>query len=249
MTAMWWAGLIWAIACGWASSSYASSFIFRLPRKEYPFGRRPYCDECNALLQPKDLFPVFSYWLTGGKCRYCGCHIPLSYYLLELFLPLIFIVAYIQWGFGDVFILSVFGFSTLMVVVMHAYESGYYSSMVMLALAITGALLQTMLNGNITSCLISAFICFLVTVGWYRFDSKTSGEIDLRSLPPYTWMAGVMGCWLPLAHAFAGLILWMTAIALLKDIWKAKHPATVTAACYAAVLTLLVFYSLQQGHL
>ena len=40
---------------------------------------RSVCDNCNHKLGILDLFPVFSYLILGGKCRYCGNKVSKKY--------------------------------------------------------------------------------------------------------------------------------------------------------------------------
>lgn len=47
-------------------------------------GGRSYCPKCRHQLAWYDLFPVFSYIILWGKCRYCGKKISLSYPLTEV---------------------------------------------------------------------------------------------------------------------------------------------------------------------
>ncbi|MCL4366057.1 prepilin peptidase [Patescibacteria group bacterium] len=48
------------------------------------FGGRSYCPMCKHKLAWYDLFPIFSYILLGGKCRYCHKKIGIEYVLVEI---------------------------------------------------------------------------------------------------------------------------------------------------------------------
>lgn len=48
------------------------------------FWGRSYCTSCKKQLKWYDLFPVFSYLFSRGKCRYCHKKIPLECLLIEL---------------------------------------------------------------------------------------------------------------------------------------------------------------------
>ena len=229
-------GIIWALFFGWAASSYASAFIFRLPRKEYPFGRKPYCDSCNALLQPKDLAPIFSFLLTDGKCRYCGSGVPISYYLIELIYPLCFLQLYLSYGFGDVFLLMAVALSALVVLVMAAYEAEYYSPLTLIVVAVMGLLIQTLTTATVTTALIGGFTCFLGAAFWYRFIEKIKGEMDLRTLPPYVWMALALGCWLPLPQALLAIVVWIVLRKMIALFFAPKSQLFTTTAAYALSL-------------
>lgn len=63
--------------------SFVKATADRLIRGQ-AIGGRSYCERCKHTLKWYDLFPVFSYLLLSGKCRYCKKKIPLSNLLAEL---------------------------------------------------------------------------------------------------------------------------------------------------------------------
>ncbi len=64
--------------------SFFTLAVYRIPRKEDIFIKHSYCPNCNHKLGFFDLFPVFSYILLRGKCRYCNNKIRPRYLILEL---------------------------------------------------------------------------------------------------------------------------------------------------------------------
>jgi prepilin signal peptidase PulO-like enzyme (type II secretory pathway) len=59
---------------------------------------RSMCSHCHHPLAPKDLVPLFSWLWLRGKCRYCKHRIEDSP-LIELFLPVLFVVSYLCWPY------------------------------------------------------------------------------------------------------------------------------------------------------
>lgn len=57
---------------------------------------RSMCEHCKHELAPKDLVPFFSWLYLGGKCRYCKKPIG-DNPLVELLLPIVFVVSYLFW--------------------------------------------------------------------------------------------------------------------------------------------------------
>lgn len=49
------------------------------------FWGRSYCESCKHKLSWYDLFPLFSYFSTKGKCRYCKKNLSYEYPLVEFF--------------------------------------------------------------------------------------------------------------------------------------------------------------------
>ena len=58
---------------------------------------RSMCPHCKHELVPKDLIPVLSWLVLGGKCRYCSKPISIQYPLVEVALALLFVVSYLYW--------------------------------------------------------------------------------------------------------------------------------------------------------
>ena len=77
--------------------SFFTLAVYRIPRKEDITHTHSYCPNCNHKLGILDLFPVFSYILLGGKCRYCKNKIRPRYLILEITSGLIFVtIAYLM---------------------------------------------------------------------------------------------------------------------------------------------------------
>ncbi len=77
---------------------FVGSFLFlviqRLPKNEQFLVGRSKCDFCNHNLDWFDLFPVLSYILTKGKCRYCHNRLSFLYPAFELFTAAVFALTY-----------------------------------------------------------------------------------------------------------------------------------------------------------
>lgn len=52
--------------------------------------RRSHCNSCGHKLEILDLFPVFSYIFTWGRCRHCGAKFSPRYLFVEIFSGIIF---------------------------------------------------------------------------------------------------------------------------------------------------------------
>lgn len=60
------------------------------------------CDTCGHQLGALDLFPIFSYLLLGGKCRYCGAKVPIRCLISEVLLGVVFVIVVLLHGTIDV---------------------------------------------------------------------------------------------------------------------------------------------------
>jgi leader peptidase (prepilin peptidase)/N-methyltransferase len=87
-------------ALGTIMGSFISMLNFRiknnLPGK---FFGRSLCIHCNKPLKFYDMIPVVSYIILGGKSRYTGEKIPITYLLLELFTGILFAITFTSFNF------------------------------------------------------------------------------------------------------------------------------------------------------
>jgi len=79
------------IILGLIFGSFISALSARFKKPKSMLQGRSKCPKCKHNLGFWDLFPIFSYLLLGGRCRYCKKNISLRYPLIEIFTLLIFI--------------------------------------------------------------------------------------------------------------------------------------------------------------
>ncbi|MDG1286873.1 MAG: prepilin peptidase [Rickettsiales bacterium] len=236
----WYAGLIWALVMGWAASSYASNFSYRLPRQETPFGREPYCGDCDVKLTPRDLFPVFSWALTGGKCRNCGAQVPCSYFLLELlYMPYIGL-CYIAFGFGDMFLLMGFAAMLLQISAMMAWDDDYVSSNVTVILLAAGLIFQILQGNLLVDGLMGIFFGLFGALLLYAMIERKSPPKDVYVLPKWIWLLAATGAWLN-AHTMLVFIGVGATLLLVSRVLGIKKPipAMIVVAQAPALLLAL----------
>ncbi len=87
-----------ALLLGLSVGSFLNVVIWRLPREEGVAAGRSHCPACKHSLGVFDLFPVLSFLLLRGKCRYCGVKISWRYPLVELATGALFLAALWQYG-------------------------------------------------------------------------------------------------------------------------------------------------------
>lgn len=78
---MWWG------STGFVIGTILGSFVKVLADRSLnkrSFWGRSYCPKCKHKLHWYDLFPIFSYFLLRGQCRYCGKKISTEYLLVEV---------------------------------------------------------------------------------------------------------------------------------------------------------------------
>lgn len=78
--------IVWIAAAGLLGlnvGSFVNVLIFRLPRNRSVVWPGSHCFHCGTELTPRDLVPVLSYLLSGGRCRYCGVFLSSQYAWVE----------------------------------------------------------------------------------------------------------------------------------------------------------------------
>ena len=77
--------------------SFYTLAVYRIPKRQDIVHTHSYCPNCNHKLGLLDLFPIFSYILLGGKCRYCKEKIRPRYLILEALSGILFVaIAYLM---------------------------------------------------------------------------------------------------------------------------------------------------------
>jgi prepilin signal peptidase PulO-like enzyme (type II secretory pathway) len=217
-------GMIWAGFLGLAIGNCATNPIYRLPRGEKLFARDPYCGDCNAPLKPRDLFPVFSWLSTKGKCRYCGASVPGAYTVMEALTGLAFIFYYLTCGFSEPFILLVFGTTTLLMLIMMLVIDKFFSDRTLVACIIFGMLQRTLHDHTLYGFLGGAYIGLIAAVIAWKLSGKPMVR-DMAAFPTYLKLLVMAGIWLH--PVYLGIFLTSSlVIALLRkhltwgiDVW------------------------------
>jgi leader peptidase (prepilin peptidase)/N-methyltransferase len=85
---------------GLVFGSFFNVCIYRIPRQESIAYPPSHCTTCGKKLKAVDLFPVISWVLLKGKCRYCGEKISIKYPVFEILTGMIFVLVYKQFGYS-----------------------------------------------------------------------------------------------------------------------------------------------------
>ncbi|MCH3962710.1 MAG: prepilin peptidase [Clostridium sp.] len=158
--------------------SFLSLCVYRIPREQsiiYPHSR---CTNCNNKIKWRDLIPVFSYILLKGKCRYCNHNISPQYFIIEVITGILFILLYIKYGFGLMFVkYAAFLSIVLLIAVIDIYTMNVYfntiiagigaSSIFLLVEYYMGYDIKTFIYGGIAAGLF--IVCLILLTGGMGF--------------------------------------------------------------------------------
>ena len=185
-------GVILSITFGLAVGNYACSLVHRWPRGKLILDKTPYCGSCGHLLDVKDLFPVFSALALKHKCRYCSAPFPTSHTWTEALVALLFVLAFLKFGFGqEYFLVSVLG---VFLITLAAIENNDHMIMgkVLICLTVFGMVLRTFLDHSIFGFVSGAFFGGLIGAALqYKSIQKVGHIYVLPSLAQLLIVGGL----------------------------------------------------------
>lgn len=161
----------------------------RLPKGESFCFSRSYCDECKHELSFIEMIPLFSFFLLGGKCRWCKSKIsPISTYI-EFFTGLLFAVSYYSYGFSYDFIIALGIVSLLSIVLVSdltyliipdeilVFFSLYFIGIQFLKLGFNGVLYQIGIG-----IFLFVVMCLVMLMGNIIFRKESMGGGDVKMM-------------------------------------------------------------------
>lgn len=231
-------GLIISITFGFTAGNYACSLVHRLPRGRGILEKKPYCGECLTMLQTKDLFPVFSAFLLGHKCRYCRAPIPKTHFYTELALGLLFCLCFVQFGFSQLYVLvALLGCALVTLASIHHNEN-VLMGRVAVAVIVCGMLIRILLDGNVFNFFFGGFWGLMIgCIIWHKQITKEAHVYH----PPLQAQLLAMG---GICVGESGLAIFLLLLAYwwlifwLSD--KARKPAKPTTPLLPFSLAVII---------
>ncbi len=96
--------------------SFLNVCIFRIPLGTSLVSPSSRCPQCKTPIKTYDNIPILSYFLLGGKCRYCRAPISARYPLVESMMVLFSVVLILKFGLSPSFFIYFILISSLVVV-------------------------------------------------------------------------------------------------------------------------------------
>lgn len=117
-------GVFLTFVFGLLAGSFLNVVIYRLPRGESIVAPGSRCPLCGSRLTWRDLVPVFSYLVLGGRCRYCRRPISLRYPAVELVTAVVFALLWYRFGSPPVF--AKYAFFAGLLIAAGAIDAAHY---------------------------------------------------------------------------------------------------------------------------
>ncbi len=88
-----------AAVMGLVMGSFCNAWGWRIVHHESISRGRSHCPECGHVLSPIDLFPLLSWLMLKGRCRYCHAPISARYPITETVSMLMYVSILLRYGF------------------------------------------------------------------------------------------------------------------------------------------------------
>jgi len=198
------------ILVGLAFGSFATAIIYRIPRGLGFVSGRSKCPKCSHPLEFTDLFPVFSWVFSFGKCRHCKSKIPLTYPAIETSVALAFFVIFMRYGIDELSILMMILTFVLVVLVAIDFEHYIIPDSINIFIVILGAAYLFLIEADverffvapILSSGIGLFLRWLMSV-WKNQEALGLGDIkflaasglflEIDVIMTFFFIAGMLG--------------------------------------------------------
>jgi leader peptidase (prepilin peptidase)/N-methyltransferase len=216
-------GAIVVSVLGFCIGSFLNVVIYRLPRGESIATGRSHCTHCGKTIAWYDLFPLVSYLLLGGRCRYCKTAISWRYPLVEGLTAGLFLALY--WHFGLTLTLVKYLFLAALLVAISFIDLEHFlipNSLVLAGVVFGIGVAFIVRDLSIWSALLGAASCsgFLLLVSLISRGGMGLGDVKLSlvtglflgwPLGPVGLLSGVC------AGGLVGIVLLVTGIKGRKD--------------------------------
>lgn len=124
---------------GSAIGSFLNVVIYRTPLGLSIISEPSHCFSCGNRLKWYDMFPIFSWLILRGKCRFCGARISPRYMVMEALCAVSYLGAYLVYGFSWEFAVACILFAVLIVlsgIDIDHFEIPYWCSITVAVLGI-----------------------------------------------------------------------------------------------------------------
>lgn len=160
--------------------SFLNVCIYRIPEKE-SIMPRSHCMNCSGTLHWYDMFPVFSYIILKGRCRYCGAKISKQYPLIEALNGILYVVVFMANGININSVLYCLMTSVLIVLTMIDERTFEIPLCLNITLAVIGAVMCVIDRQNISLHLVGMVCVSLVLfIIYFLSGGRAIGGGDVK---------------------------------------------------------------------
>ena len=222
--------LVLAFIFGTVLASFITCTAGRLLAGMDWINEHSHCDTCGHQLGALDLFPIFSYVLLGGKCRYCGAKVPVRCLISEVLLGVVFVLVVLSHGYIDMIMVRNLLLAMLMMGISFCeidgkvIHGGFITTMLVFWIGTLPFVpdLKYYIADGAVACFV---ICGPMLIASYIRSQKKQGTIK----PEFIRLAAVYMLYLGLMKGAAAFILTFVVRKILKT--ENKHIVPELSVC------------------
>lgn len=183
----------------------------RLPEGKSIIKPSSHCPKCGHKLTPLELIPILSFLFQKGKCKKCKAKIPIMHPLFELASGILFMLAYIIFGFTWEFVIALTFISILLILFISDIEYMIIPDEVLIIGGVALLIEKILAYGisNILESILSGIIAFifmylLKLLGDFLFKRESMGGGDIKLM----FIFGLVLGWpMAIVSVFVGSII------------------------------------------
>lgn len=195
---------------GLCAGSFVTCASYRLPIGIDIVRKPSFCPICNTPLAARDLFPLFSWLFSRGKCRHCQSKISVRYPLIEVITAAIFIFIYERFGMTQSTAILALASVALLIMIVADLEHYIIPDSVHIAL-LPLALLYRFTSGTFSPEILVGFLLMtglalllhygysalrgraMLGYGDVKFFAVSGVWLDAAQIPAFLTIAGALG--------------------------------------------------------
>lgn len=134
---------VYMFVIGSCVASFINVVIYRVPLGINIAKGRSFCPKCHKTLKPYDMIPVLSWFILGGKCRFCKEPISKRYPIIEFVGGVLGVLCFYHYGIDGMTLIS------------------FSLSMVLLAITMIDLDTMTIPNSLVICCVVIAILSIM----------------------------------------------------------------------------------------
>lgn len=134
---------VYMFVIGSCVASFINVVIYRVPLGINIAKGRSFCPKCHKTLKPYDMIPVLSWFILGGKCRFCKEPISKRYLIIEFVGGVLGVLCFYHYGIDGMTLIS------------------FSLSMVLLAITMIDLDTMTIPNSLVICCVVIAILSIM----------------------------------------------------------------------------------------
>ncbi len=224
--------VIMVIAFGAIFGSYATLFVYRLPRGESCFGRyfgkKSRCPNCGFTLMTRDLIPLLNWIVTCGKCRSCKTKIPRIHLFVELSTTILFLFCFVNFGFTQEFIVNCLIATAMIIIISCDVTHKKFTDQAMIFLAFFVMIDRLLIDQNLVNIVYSVLTSVIVSSIFYQIMYKKLNYIFSNQNQIFDYIKFILIASLALDYQlflyyFLQVLIILAILIFFKIITKKNH--------------------------